>query len=56
MEKGADFKWLKRTAKDQKSKEWISKIEEWHKVAFDKGKFVKSKQLFPVNLGKWFRR
>ena len=59
MEKGADFKWLKRIAKDKRSKKRISKIEEWHKLAFEKGKFVRSKQLFSVDLGKckiWFRK
>jgi len=59
MEKGADFKWLKRIAKNERSKQWIQKIEEWHKLAFEKGKFLKSKKLFSVDLGKykiWFRR
>ncbi len=59
MRKGADFKWLKRIAKDKRSKEWISKIEKWHKSAFEKGEFVRSKQLFSVNLGRyriWFRK
>jgi FkbM family methyltransferase len=59
MEKGANFKWLKRIAKDERSKQWIQKIEEWHRLAFNESKFVKSRQLFSVNLGKykiWFRK
>ncbi len=59
MEKGADFNWLRKIAKDEKSKKWIEKIEKWHKDAFEKGKFIKSSRPFSVNLGKykiWFRR
>ena len=59
MQKGANFNWLKRIARDERSKELIKKIEKWHKDAFEKGKFLKSKQLFSVDLGKykiWFRR
>lgn len=59
MQKGADFSWLKRIAKNERSREWIRKIEKWHKDAFEKGKFLKSKKLFSVGLGKyriWFRR
>jgi len=59
MKKGADFKWLKRIAKNERSEQWIQKIEKWHKIAFERGKFLKSKKLFSVDLGKykiWFRR
>lgn len=59
MKKRENFKWLKKIAKDEKSKEWVSKIEEWHKLAFEKNKFMRNKQLFSINLGKyriWFRK
>ena len=59
MKKGADFKWLKRIAKNERSEQWIQKIEKWHKIAFERGKFLKSKKLFSLDLGKykiWFRR
>jgi len=58
MEK-ANFKWLKRIARDERSKRWIEKIEKWHKLAFEQGKFLRSRELFSVNLGKykiWFRK
>lgn len=59
MEKGANFNWLKRIAKNERSKQWVQKIEKWHKLTFEKGKFLKSKKLFSVDLGEykvWFRR
>jgi len=45
--------------KTKKVKDGLKKIEEWHRLAFEEGKFLKSKSLFSVALGKykiWFRK
>jgi FkbM family methyltransferase len=58
MVKKLDLEWLKNQAKDEKSKEWIFKINEWRKFVFENNKFIKSKKLFSINLDKykfWFQ-
>ena len=59
MEKYSSFKWLKRIAKNERSRRWIEKIERWRKLAFEQGKFLRSRKLFSVDLGRykiWFRK
>ena len=58
MGRNFDLKWLKKQAADEESKQWISKINEWRNFVFEKNEFIKSQQLFSINLGKyqlWFR-
>ena len=58
MGRDLDLEWLRKRAADEESKQWISKIAEWRSFVFGKNEFIKSQQLFSVNLGKyqlWFR-
>ncbi len=53
------FNWLRKQAKDEKDRKWISRIENWHEAAYEKGEYPRSRQLFSVNLGGneiWFRK
>lgn len=59
MGRDADFNWLRKQAKDKKSKERINEIERDHRLVFEEGKIIRGMKLFDVNLGKykiWFRK
>jgi len=53
-----DVKWLQEQAADEKSRRWISRIQDWRDFVLKNNEFVKGQNLFSVNLGKyqiWFR-
>jgi len=57
--KGADFEWLRGIAGDEESREWVSRIEEWHRLALGEGKYLEDTDLFWLSLGNyriWLRK
>ncbi len=57
--KGADFEWLMGIAGDEESRKWVSRIEKWHRLVFEEGKYVEGTDLFSLTLGSyriWLRK
>jgi FkbM family methyltransferase len=58
MPKDLDLSWLKQQARDEESRQRIVEINERRNFVLKKNEFIKSRELFSINLGKyqlWFR-